>query len=190
MRGLLVEDRGRALESTSDQATADQLPGKPEAQLEPGEQRERDAHDRCPVVLGAYPVLREGDHLLSILVRCVDVDDRVLGAVIGPESVPPHAGPERFDDRAVRRDDERAVIPVRVGTVLADETQALPEMDDPAPELAAVRENEVAGQWVGVGLTRRDVVESSLHHRRLLCRGGHAATASTVDPKHCWSAWK
>src|SRR2546426_3989664 len=41
---------------------------------------------------------------------------------------------------------------------------ALPEMDDPAPELAAVREDEVAGQRVGVGLARRDVLESSLHH--------------------------
>src|SRR2546426_1195224 len=43
---------------------------------------------------------------------------------------------------------------------------ALPEMDDPAPELAAVRQDEVAGQRVGVGLARRDVLESSLHHSR------------------------
>src|SRR5712691_3604911 len=98
--------------------------------------------------------------------------DRVLRVLVGRESVPTDTGTERFDEPAVGRDNERAVVPVGVRPVFAHEAEPLPEMDDATPELAAVREDEVARQRVGISLTWRDVLESHLHCSSRLT--GHA----------------
>src|SRR5438876_11622028 len=89
--------------------------------------------------------------------------DRVLRVLVGRERVPPDTGTERFDEPAVGRDDERAVVPVGVRPVFAHEAEPLPEMDDATPELAAMREDDVARLRVRNGLARRDVLESNLH---------------------------
>src|SRR5438309_12030720 len=98
MRGLRVEDRAWALERACDESAADELPRESKAELRTGEQRERDAHDREPVVGRADPVLREGDHLFPVLVRRVDVHHGVLSPVVRRERVPAYPGSKRLDE--------------------------------------------------------------------------------------------
>src|SRR5438093_5914428 len=166
MRWLLIEDRGRALERACDEPAADLLSRKSEAELGAGEEREGDAHDRGPVVLPTDPVLRERDPLFAVLVRGIDMHDRVLSAVVRDERIASHAGSERLDDPAVGRHDERAVIPVGVRRVLAREPEPLAELDHAAEELSAVSEDEVSGQRIGIRLAWWNVLESRFHHRK------------------------
>ena len=85
--------------------------------------------------------------------------DGVLGLVVVTERVAADAGAQRLDDRALRRDDERGVVPVCELPIGAGVAKSLAELDETAEELAAVREDEVAGPRVRHARARQNVLE-------------------------------
>src|SRR5437868_7945798 len=100
-------------------------------------------------------MLGESGRLGAIFGRRIDVDHRVLRRDVGRQRGAPNAGPERLDERATLRDDERGVVPVRVRRVRSAETEPLADLDQPREELASMREYEVARARVGHGLPGR-----------------------------------
>src|SRR5687767_10223954 len=104
--GVVLEDRGRALEGSRDEPAADELTVDREREPATGDERDRDAHDRDPAVLRTDAAAREGRGLHAVFLGRDDANDGVLRRLVVVDRAEGDAGAERFDDRSLRVDDE------------------------------------------------------------------------------------